>query len=162
MKIKIIGIVFIVLTLCWMGLIFFLSSQNGQESSTLSGSFTNAFIRIFFRDYDSLAKEQQRQIYYNTAYFIRKTAHYTEYAILSLLLFFSVHAFIKNEAITFGICSLISFGYAVSDEFHQSFVAGRGPMITDVLIDTIGAITMQLFILTIITFVKIRKCGKRL
>lgn len=34
---------------------------------------------------------------------------------------------------------LISFLYAVSDEYHQSFVPGRGPAFRDVLIDTIGA-----------------------
>ena len=34
----------------------------------------------------------------------------------------------------------LSFLYAVSDEFHQSFVPGRSASIRDVLIDTIGII----------------------
>ena len=29
--------------------------------------------------------------------------------------------------------------YAVSDEFHQSFIPGRTPLISDVAIDTLGA-----------------------
>ena len=30
--------------------------------------------------------------------------------------------------------------YAVSDEFHQGFVAGRGPSVVDVMIDSAGVI----------------------
>jgi len=30
--------------------------------------------------------------------------------------------------------------YGVSDEVHQSFVVGRSPLATDVLIDTLGAL----------------------
>lgn len=144
-----------------MGLIFYFSAQSGSKSSNLSGKFTKAIIRLFVNQYDSLSSNEQKQIYLDISYFIRKTAHYAEYAVLSLLLFFGVHAFIKNEAITFGICSLISIGYAVSDEFHQSFVGGRVPQATDVLVDSIGAITMLLFILTIFNFIKIKKCGKK-
>lgn len=34
---------------------------------------------------------------------------------------------------------LMAGGYAVTDEFHQSFVPGRGPGATDVAIDVAGA-----------------------
>jgi VanZ family protein len=36
---------------------------------------------------------------------------------------------------------LFVFLYASSDEFHQSFVPGRGPAFSDVLIDTAGGLT---------------------
>ncbi|MFZ2371781.1 MAG: VanZ family protein, partial [Trichococcus flocculiformis] len=36
---------------------------------------------------------------------------------------------------------LFVFLYASSDEFHQSFIPGRGPAFTDVLIDTAGGLT---------------------
>jgi VanZ family protein len=32
----------------------------------------------------------------------------------------------------------IAFAYAVSDEFHQSFIEGRHGAVTDVIIDTTG------------------------
>ncbi len=38
----------------------------------------------------------------------------------------------------FAIC--LAGLYGVTDEFHQSFVAGRGARPTDVLIDTLGAV----------------------
>jgi VanZ family protein len=36
--------------------------------------------------------------------------------------------------------------YSATDEFHQSFVPGRHPAITDVLIDSIGAATALLLV----------------
>ena len=36
--------------------------------------------------------------------------------------------------------------YAASDEFHQGFVAGRGPSIVDVTIDSAGVIAGVLFL----------------
>ena len=37
------------------------------------------------------------------------------------------------------------------DEYHQSFVAGRGPSITDVGIDSLGVITGIFFVLILIS-----------
>lgn len=34
---------------------------------------------------------------------------------------------------------LICFLYAVSDELHQAFVPGRGPLVSDVLLDTLAS-----------------------
>jgi VanZ family protein len=36
--------------------------------------------------------------------------------------------------------------YAISDEYHQSFVANRHPQATDVLIDACGAATALLIV----------------
>ena len=42
----------------------------------------------------------------------------------------------KKIAIALVVCIL----FAISDEFHQLFVPGRGAQVKDVLIDTAGAI----------------------
>ena len=44
------------------------------------------------------------------------------------------------------LAGLISVGFACTDEFHQSFVDGRGPSKRDVGIDSIGAFIGILFI----------------
>lgn len=36
------------------------------------------------------------------------------------------------------ISMIIGILYATSDEIHQAFIPGRGPLFTDVLIDTMG------------------------
>jgi VanZ family protein len=41
---------------------------------------------------------------------------------------------------------LLTVIYAISDEWHQSFVAGRHPQATDVLIDACGAATALLVV----------------
>lgn len=61
--------------------------------------------------------------------------------IFSLLTFFLLIALIqgKNKYKYFVITTcLVVITYAITDEVHQSFVPGRNPAITDVLIDSIG------------------------
>lgn len=55
----------------------------------------------------------------------------------------------KSKILTSLIIGII---YASSDEIHQSFTPGRSPMITDVLIDTLGVclgISIIIFIIRI-------------
>lgn len=74
---------------------------------------------------------------------IRKSAHFISYLILGFLV---SHA-LKNDASAAsaiawkrrGISLLLCVAYAISDELHQLFVPGRGPMLKDVLIDGSGA-----------------------
>ena len=61
---------------------------------------------------------------------LRKCAHVTEYALLAFLLARAVGR--EAPALALGIL------YAASDEFHQSFVAGRHASPIDVAIDTVG------------------------
>jgi len=71
-------------------------------------------------------------------FFLRKIAHILEYAILTFLLFragISAGWQIK-KAIFFSI--IIAFLYALSDEYHQTFVFGRKGRLKDVGFDSIG------------------------
>ena len=63
---------------------------------------------------------------------LRKAAHMAEYGLLWLLWW---RAFgYRNAAAAAGI----AIGYAVTDEYHQSFVEGRHGTPVDVLIDAAG------------------------
>lgn len=72
---------------------------------------------------------------------IRKSAHFIAYLILGYLV---SHA-MKNENPTAsdwkrrGMSLMLCVAYAISDEFHQIFVPGRGPLVKDVFIDGFGA-----------------------
>jgi len=73
---------------------------------------------------------------------LRKTAHVTEYFILCLLLLRALgqqgaQAGLK-QAIFWAVA--LSILYAVSDEFHQSFIAGRQPALRDIGFDSLGAL----------------------
>ena len=76
-------------------------------------------------------------------YPVRKCAHMSEYAILTLLGFLTF-SFLHGRRFLIPIG--VTFLYACTDEFHQLFVPGRAGRFTDVLIDTTGGIIMLLFI----------------
>lgn len=137
---KIRRIIFPLLTLIWLLVIFFFSSQNGEESAGLSNQLVNFIINLFYGDkFQTFPLDRQEEIANTWSLIIRKGAHFTIFGILASLFYFSIISFRKNNYayfISFGL----TFIYAGFDEFHQSFSAGRGPRFTDVLIDSAGAL----------------------
>jgi len=76
--------------------------------------------------------------------FIRKTGHVTEYAILALLIWRALRRPQRDDPrpwcwreafLAIGLAA----AYAVTDEWHQSFVSTRYASAMDVVVDTIGA-----------------------
>ncbi|MGB7307951.1 MAG: VanZ family protein [Candidatus Acidiferrales bacterium] len=75
---------------------------------------------------------------------IRKCAHFTEYFVLSLLILRGIRAGRHGTKLAWAVLAIVIVaGYASLDEFHQRFVPGRTPAVTDVLIDTTGGATAQ-------------------
>jgi len=69
---------------------------------------------------------------------LRKLAHITEYAILTWLLIRALKEYqLTNKQIIFLAISLAVL-YALSDEYHQTFILGRQGTLRDVLIDSSG------------------------
>ena len=62
---------------------------------------------------------------------LRKMAHFAEYAVLGGLL----QRAVGREPLAI----LLGSAYAVTDEFHQTFVTGRQGAPLDWLVDTLGA-----------------------
>lgn len=78
----------------------------------------------------------------NFNYFVRKSAHFTEYAVLGALLF---RAFRAGNAVRWRFkwalySFLFSAAWALLDELHQSFTQKRGGSIWDSLLDSSGAL----------------------
>jgi VanZ family protein len=67
----------------------------------------------------------------------QKGAHFTVYAVLAVLF---RRALPPSRSI-WALSWVLTVLYAASDEWHQSFVPGRHPQLTDVLIDACGALT---------------------
>lgn len=68
---------------------------------------------------------------------VKKTGHFLAYATLALLALRAVWG-VKRPYLTAIFIVLL---YASSDEFHQTFIAGRTGTPVDVLIDMSGALT---------------------
>lgn len=144
------------LILLWMGIIFFFSAQNSNDSSHLSSSFLENVILVFLPEQTAADTDLLQQL----SFLIRKCAHMTEYAILAILLLMQIRLYgwltaqasrrkLSAWTFTFLLQALLTTGivilYAASDEFHQLFVSGRSGQATDVLIDTCGGLFGILF-----------------
>ncbi len=78
-------------------------------------------------------------------FLIRKAGHFVEYFVLSLLVLRGLRGPSSGWRWSWGLMALlICAGYAVTDEFHQYFEAGRGAAWPDVLLDSAGAAVAQL------------------
>jgi VanZ family protein len=126
-----------ILLVGWMVIIFIFSSQPGDVSDKQS--------RLVIYVFNALGLNLNSMLGELSNFIVRKGAHFTEYFILSILTYNAVKEDFKlPNALLISI--LVVFLYACSDEFHQSFVPGRGPAFRDVLIDTSGGITAAGFI----------------
>lgn len=123
-----------------MAAIFWFSSQSGSESSGLSLKVTRFISRIIFFDFKSMTHEQQQLIVSGLHPFVRKLAHFSIYALLGMC----VYSFIMASGFRFKgkwfAAWVACIVYAALDEFHQSFVPARAMTLTDVLIDSAGAL----------------------
>jgi len=81
-------------------------------------------------------------------FLVRKSAHFTEYAILSALWFRAsrVHPASLWRLRWALIGLIISLSVAIIDEIHQSFVPSRTSSARDVLLDFCGALFAQILI----------------
>ena len=114
-----------ILVAACMVVIFCLSAQTAQDSADLSGSFIRAIFEL-------IGIELQQEG-------IRTVAHCLEFMGLSLLIFNATYATWEKK-----ITPLIAFAgtvlYAITDEIHQIFVPGRAFQISDILVDSTGAL----------------------
>jgi VanZ family protein len=75
---------------------------------------------------------------------IRKSAHFTEYFILGLLILRGIRAGRPGTRFAWALAAIaIVACYASLDELHQRFVPGRTAAVGDVLIDTSGGVAAQ-------------------
>lgn len=119
------------LVILWMAVIYSFSAESGETSGGKSQKITKSI--QFIIDKTPLKGKVQW-----TDFATRKTGHVSEYLILTLLVYNALtqNGFKKRNRILLAL--LVPLVYASLDEFHQSFVAGRGPSVRDVLIDGIG------------------------
>ena len=123
----------------WIGVIFYLSSSQGAMSNT------SRFIRPLLEWLFPLAPEETLQIYHG---YIRKFAHFSEYAALAFL---ASRAFRSSSTeLVRKYWSVFALGLVVLiasiDEYNQSFNVLRTSSMYDVLLDVSGGLTIILLL----------------
>ena len=144
-------IILIILIILWMYLVFGFSGQDGEQSSGISYKISmiltgnNEDIAIIIEPY------------------VRKVAHFAEYAVGAILIYLLLYTFPKISSKIRNISSIIiTIIYAISDEIHQLYIPGREGKIVDVYIDTLGIITGVIFINIIIKIFNKKLINKKI
>lgn len=124
--------------LVWMLLIFGFSSD--PKSYQHSSTFFEPLMRWLF-------PRMPQQTILEIHHLFRKTCHLPEYAILAGLVWRAVRKPVKSDARPWnwteaGFALSMVFTYAATDELHQVFVPTRTALVSDVLIDTSGGLTL--------------------
>ncbi len=134
--------VFAVLSLIVMIGIFMFSAKNGEESTDQSLKVGMAVGKLTVKNFDKLPEQEQISFAKKINLVVRKSAHFTEYMLLGLMLT-GFYTGIKKYKMRFQLLLAWLTGtlYACTDEFHQRFVPGRACSPIDVMIDSSGVLT---------------------
>lgn len=114
-------IILIILLLWTFSIIFGFSNQNSVESGSLSKKVARKIIDIFPYT-KNLSETTKVKIVEKSQPIIRKLAHFSIYTLVGFL----IMTFVSTYKLMLWKKWLISIGvgltYAISDEFHQSFI----------------------------------------
>jgi Predicted integral membrane protein len=118
----------------WMSIIFLFSTDAFSGDNT--GSLLWTVVSFIYPG-------ATQELFDSIHFYVRKAGHFTEYAILALLLFRAFRSGARERwRLRWALSSLlIAFLYASLDEFHQTFTRRRTGSVYDSLIDTSGAAT---------------------
>lgn len=126
--------------LAMMYVIYGFSAQDAGASSNLSYKVSYKIVEIGNEILDKGLDETQIADYADQiGYPVRKLAHMTEYFLLAVAVSFPFYVYGLRGFPLMLVAGFICVAFAAGDEYHQSFVAGRGPSVKDVGIDSIGA-----------------------
>ena len=128
------------LLILWVAFIFSNSMDNADASTLKSGAVLALLRRILGSEGAAL-----------TEFIVRKTAHFTEFAIEGVLLFLVVKGYTTRPLLA-GLMT------ALTDETIQLFSLGRSSQVTDVWIDFAGVVTGTL--LAFLVQAIVRRCKK--
>lgn len=151
--------------ICWllvaacMVAIFYFSAQNGEESGKTSGGVVETVFSIFVPSFEDLDQQAKQQMIESVHSFVRTAAHFSVFALLGFLVYIALDNYEIKHKILYS--QAISSGYAISDEIHQYFVPDRAFQISDILVDSLGAICGILFCLFVKNIIKKIKNNKK-
>lgn len=129
----------LIAVLAWMTVIFLFSAQDAEHSSKTSGVVVEAVASHFVSGYKTMKPADQLSVRSILSLYIRKGAHFTEFMVLGILLAGWLKTFTRR-LVPYTAAFCIGTLYAMSDEFHQHFSAGRSPQAFDILVDASGVL----------------------
>ena len=122
-------------------MIFQFSAQDGESSGGLSYKASETCVTVA---YDLSGKHWsdafRQELVACLEVPIRKMAHFSEYAVMGILLYVMWRPWMHKGKRLYGLVILWVLFSAMGDEIHQTFVPGRCGSVADVFLDTCGGI----------------------
>jgi len=148
---KFLNMLIVILIVATTVMIFKLSDQMSTDSDALSRSFTIKLVQLVQDIVGEVDEQKAEETVKKIHKLVRKYAHFVLYTLLGVVsgLLFAVAVYRE-----FGLTAWVSAWifcviYAISDEYHQTFIAGRSGELRDVLIDSSGALLGTLAVILI-------------
>lgn len=139
-------ITLVIMLLLVSGSVFYSSSQPYGNQTLIpflekvlpSQPFKEVLQKVEFYYGGKIVSVEQSGYYNFIEFFFRKATHFSVYAIMGAIYILILHAFNMKKQLIWAVAPLTLIFFAISDEWHQSFTANRIPLVTDVMIDTLG------------------------
>ena len=130
---KTIGIVFLILAVICSFVIWSFSAKSAANSTVDSEAARTALEdlleKLFGEDFDI------------DEFFVRKLAHFCEFAGLGFLVYMAFYFFNYRRIKLFGFTSAWGLIVAIADEILQLFYEGRSAQMSDVFLDMSGVVS---------------------
>jgi VanZ family protein len=126
------GLVFL-----WCGLIYYFT-----ESPAFTGENTAEMIGYIAQSLGLETTNHKDASLFSWNFIVRKFAHLSVFGILAFLVWKAIS---PHRLAYIGAWSYATV-YAATDEWHQSFQPGRSALVSDVIIDSVGAALALLFV----------------
>ena len=146
--------IILIILLCFT---FYKIFQFSSENAEVSGSRSTEIMRKIINNFPytkNLSEMTKNKIIKRAEPILRKLAHFSIYMVVGILImtFVSTYKLLLWKKLLISI--MVGLVYAISDEFHQTFIQGRSGELRDVLIDTTGVICGIIIVLIIISVYK--------
>lgn len=147
-------ILLLALAIGWMVCIYKLSGMNSQNSNGKSTDIIAMFIEDTLdvtNEYGITNSNPNAEKLAHASKLInapmRKVMHASVYFVLAFFIMVLLNVIFEHKkyVLTLIIALILSVGFAVTDEYHQTFVAGRTGQPLDVIIDSAGAVVGLIF-----------------
>ena len=140
-------VILIIIIILLFIIITYFSSQQGTQSKSTSTKLSV----LIAKEWNEIFHLSQTQANQNNLILwlykpVRKLAHITEYALMSVVTFILVSQFTRSRRKMIFTTILIIACLASLDEIHQLFIPLRGAKVSDVLIDSFGGMVGISFI----------------
>lgn len=164
-------ILLIVLAISWMICIYKLSGMNSTNSNGKSTDIISIFIEDTLditNNYGITDSHPTDEKLSHASELInapmRKVMHASVYFVLAFFIMILLNVIFEHKKywLTLLLTLILCIGFAVSDEYHQTYVAGRTGQPLDVVIDSAGAVAGMIFYSTYqIVYMNGYKKGKK-